>query len=111
MIDEWTWIEDDFSEYELIPVEEWEYADRFFYLIYDLNGGTDGPANQWAFTDTISDIIPARNGFRFLGWATDAGATAAEYQPGDRINLVADLTLYALWEENDSHDYQFSGFV
>ena len=28
MIDEWTWIEDDFSIYEMLPVEEWEYAGR-----------------------------------------------------------------------------------
>ena len=28
MIDEWTWIEDDFSAYEMIPVEEWELAGR-----------------------------------------------------------------------------------
>ena len=26
MIDEWTWIEEDFSFYEALPVEEWEYA-------------------------------------------------------------------------------------
>ncbi len=30
MIDEWTWIEDDFSKYEQFPVEEWEYAARIF---------------------------------------------------------------------------------
>ena len=111
MIDEWTWIEDDFSEYELIPVEEWEYADRFFYLHYDLNGGTNGPAGQWSFENTISDIVPVRNGFSFLGWAADAGATAAEYLPGDSIDLDADLTLYAVWEESNGHDYRFSGFV
>ena len=29
MIDEWTWIEDDFSKYEMIPVEEWELAERY----------------------------------------------------------------------------------
>ncbi len=28
MIDEWTWIEEDFSFYEVLPVEEWEYAGR-----------------------------------------------------------------------------------
>jgi hypothetical protein len=110
MIDEWTWIEDDFSEYELIPVEEWEYADRFFYLHYNPNGGTDGPSGQWAFEDTISGIVPSRNGFRFLGWATDPGASAAEYQPGDSIDLESDLTLYAVWEEN-GHDWRFSSFV
>lgn len=29
MIDEWTWIEDDFSVYEMIPVEEWELAESY----------------------------------------------------------------------------------
>ena len=111
MIDEWTWIEDDFSEYELIPVEEWEYAARFFYLVYNLNGGTDGPSGQWAFEDTISGIVPSRNGFRFMGWATDSAAAAAEYQPGDTIDLESDLTLYAVWEESGGHDYQFNRFV
>ena len=110
MIDEWTWIEEDFSEYELIPVEEWEYADRFFYLHYDLNGGTDGPAGQWSFADAISDVIPTRSGCRFLGWATDAGAAAAEYLPGDSIRLDADLTLYAVWEESNGHNWN-SGTV
>ena len=110
MIDEWTWIEEDFSEYELIPVEEWEFADRFFYLHYNPNGGTDGPSGQWAFEDTISGIVPTRNGFRFLGWATDPGASAAEYQPGDRIDIDTDLMLYAVWEEN-GHDWRFSSFV
>lgn len=106
MIDEWTWIEEDFSEYELIPVEEWEYADRFFYLVYDPNGGTDGPENQWSFTDTVSDVVPTRSGCRFLGWATDAEAAEAEYQPGDWIDLNADLTLYAVWEGNDGSPAQ-----
>ncbi len=98
MIDEWTWIEDDFSEYEKIPVEEWEYAARFFYLSYDLNGGTEGPTGQWAFDDRIADIVPSRSGFRFLGWAARADAEAAEYLPGDSIYLESDLTLYALWD-------------
>ena len=110
MIDEWTGIEDDFSEYELIPVEEWEYADRFFYLHYDLNGGTNGPEGQWSFDHTIPDTVPARNGYRFLGWAANKGAAAAEYQPGDSIYLDSDLTLYAVWEEI-GHDYRFSRFV
>ncbi len=102
MIDEWTWIEEDFAEYELIPVEEWEYADRFFYLVYDPNGGVNGPENQWSFDYAISEVIPSRNGFTFLGWATAADATEAEYQPGDIIDLDADLTLYAVWDESGS---------
>ena len=111
MIDEWTWIEEDFSEYELIPVEEWEYADRFCYLLYDLKGGKDGPANQWSFEDSVSDVVPVRRGFSFMGWSTDPDAAEAEYRPGDRISLDSDLTLYAVWDESNGHDYQFSSFV
>ena len=102
MIDEWTGIEQDFSEYELIPVEEWEYAGRYDYLKYDLNGGKDGPSNQWCTTDRIwiPQTIPTREGYRFLGWATEKNAVAAEYYPGGFIYPSSDVILYAVWEED-----------
>ncbi len=107
MIDEWTWIEEDFSEYELIPVEEWEYASRFYYLVYDLNGGTDGPENQWSFNDMISVIIPKRQGYQFLGWSTTADGTGTYYRPGKRIIIESDMTLYAVWIKDPSQDYRW----
>ncbi len=110
MIDEWTWIEEDFSEYELIPVEEWEYASRFYYLVYDLNGGTDGPENQWAFDDMIPEIIPKRKGYKFLGWADSAEATVPRYRPGSRISIENDMTLYAVWKPDHSQDYRIKKF-
>ena len=101
MIDEWTAIEQNFSEYELIPVEEWEYAGRYYYLQYDLNGGTDGPPNQWCNIGAswIPDTIPTKEGYRFLGWATEKNAAAAEYSPGGFIYPSSDMSLYAVWEE------------
>ena len=98
MIDEWTYIEEDFSEYEMIPVEEWEYAGRFNYLRFDLMGGTGGPENQW-FADEvwIPDTVPTRSGFQFLGWAASADAAVAVCQPGDIYSADTDITLYAVW--------------
>ncbi|MCR5229195.1 MAG: DUF4838 domain-containing protein [Solobacterium sp.] len=98
MIDEWTYIEEDFAEYEMIPVEEWEYAGRFNYLRFDLMGGTGGPENQW-FADEvwIPDTVPTRSGFQFLGWADSADAAVPVCQPGDIYSADTDITLYAVW--------------
>ena len=107
MISEWTPIEKDFSEYEQIPVEEWEYAGLYYYLQYDLNGGTDGPPNQWCDIGAswIPDTVPTRNGYRFLGWAVDKNAVVAEYYPGGFIYPSSDMFLYAVWEEaSESED-------
>ena len=101
MINEWTSIEQDFSEYERIPIEEWEYAGRFHYLEYDLNGGKDGPLSQWCTIDAIwiPETIPTHEGYRFLGWATEKNAVTAEYFPGSFIYPSSDMILYAVWEK------------
>ena len=100
MINEWTSIEPDFSGYEQIPVEEWECVGRYFYLQYDPNGGTGGPPNQWCNTGPswIPDITPTRSGYRFLGWAAEKNAAAAEYYPGGFITVPSNMFLYAVWE-------------
>lgn len=101
MINEWTGIEEDFAEYEQIPVEEWEYAGRYYYLQYDLCGGTDGPPNQWCNEGAswIPETIPKRKGYLFLGWAAEKDAAAAEYLPGSFIYPSSDMVLYAVWQE------------
>lgn len=101
MIDEWTSIEQNFTEYELIPIEEWEYAGRYYYLQYDLNGGTGGPPNQWCNVGEswIPDTIPTRKGYYFTGWAAEKNATVSEYFSGGFITLSSDTVLYAVWEK------------
>ena len=107
MINEWVGIEKDFAEYEQIPVEEWEYAGRYYYLQYDLRGGTDGPPNQWCNVGAswIPETIPTRKGYRFLGWASNKDEKAAEYPAGSFIYPTSDMTLYAVWEKaSESED-------
>ncbi len=51
----------------------------------------------------LSATIPKRAGYTFLGWATKASATKASFNPGVRLCLPDDITLYAVWE--GEHDY------
>lgn len=106
MIDEWTSIEQDFVQYEQIPVEEWEYVGRYYYLQYDMNGGTGGPPNQWCNIGEswIPDIAPTRKGYRFLGWTTEKNSKNAEYFPGGFITPSSDMFLYAVWEKSEDSE-------
>ena len=91
----------------------WEENTSTFTLSYDANDTDDAsniPDDQTCTisgTETscsinISDTTPARTGYTFLGWANDASATTATYQPGAEITLTADKTIYAVWEENST---------
>ena len=49
---------------------------------------------------SISDEIPSRDGYNFLGWSTSK--TAGTYTPGGAISITAATTLYAVWQQNTS---------
>lgn len=51
---------------------------------------------------TISDNVPTRNGYTFLGWSSVSGATTVEskYKAGSTYNDKKDLILYAVWKKN-----------
>lgn len=76
------------------------------YLGYDANNGTNAPDGSSAeivagnsATFTISDSVPTRTGYNFLGWATNKDATSAEYSSGGRITISSNTTLYAVWKK------------
>lgn len=71
-----------------------------YTLSYDMNGGIGSAASQNAFGNadfTVTSTAPRKNGYDFLGWSTDAKATAAQYTAGDKITLKENTTLYAVW--------------
>ena len=45
----------------------------------------------------VSARIPVREGFTFLWWNTNSGATVASFQPGDTFTATVNTTLYAIW--------------
>ncbi len=88
-----------------------------YEIVYNPNGGTGGPkTNSGLCTGCLSDDTahggkshgmdfklsseqPAREGYIFMGWATEPDALVADYQPGDSYSVNEPLTLYALWEK------------
>lgn len=84
------------------PVTAYTYA-----LYFDANGGTligASPVTQTTTGTTYSFPVTAtatRDGYNFLGWATEKTATAATYPANSTITLTANypiITLYAVWE-------------
>ena len=72
-----------------------------YTVSYNANGGTGAPASQTkthGITLELSDKIPARDGYNFLGWSTSASGEV-EYAPGDSYTKNESVTLYAVWEE------------
>ena len=73
-----------------------------FTLTYDANGGSGGPAKQTGSGNTvIPSSVPEKSNCTFKGWAETQDASSAKYQPGDTVVLNKDLTLYAVWQNND----------
>ncbi len=84
-----------------------------YTVSYDANGGSDAPSDQTKYEDvdlTLSYIEPTRNQHTFLGWATSASATSADYSSGDTYSDNADITLYAVWQE-DNYEFSISGLT
>ena len=83
-----------------------------YTLTYDANGGvlTGAPSatettKKTSFTFKVTDAIPTRDGYTFLGWAKDKNATTATFVAGDDYTMTSantSETLYAVWQK--AHD-------
>ena len=84
----------------------WAYTSdliQTYTVSYNANGGTGAPGNQTKTNDialTLSTTVPSKTGYSFLGWATNASATSAQYAPGGVYTENASVTLYAVWKAN-----------
>ncbi len=77
---------------------------KTYTVSYNANGGTGAPASQTKTHGTaltLSNTIPTRTGYTFLGWSTSSTATSATYSAGSSFTTNANTTLYAVWKEND----------
>ena len=75
-----------------------------YYVSYNANGGSAAPAQQikWHHKTSLvlTESMPNRTNFEFLGWAESADASFPAYGPGDLYQENKDVTFYAVWKEN-----------
>lgn len=75
-----------------------------YTVSFNANGGTNAPESfvkLHGTPATISTQVPSRTGYAFVGWATSANATEAEYQPVEYYYANSAATLYAVWSKTE----------
>ena len=72
-----------------------------YTVSYNDNGGTGAPGNQtktYGVDLKLSNTVPTRTNYNFLGWATSASATSPQYAAGGTYSANSGVTLYAVWQ-------------
>ena len=74
-------------------------------ITFDANGGSITTATQTVTAGektalkSATELGLSRTNYAFVGWATKADATEAEYNDAAEVTLSDNLTLYAIWNE------------
>ena len=100
IMDGWVWV-------EVRPVGDTP-AEKLL-LTYDANYGSNPETKSIGYeagdTVIIKDDLFGRRNYTFVEWNTDPDGDGKSYDPGDRLEMDEDLTLYAQWKRvNDEDD-------
>lgn len=74
-----------------------------YTISFNANGGTGAPNSQtktYGQALTLPSTVPTRASYAFAGWATSASGEVV-YQAGSQYTNNADVTLYAVWVQED----------
>ena len=78
-----------------------QWTANTYTVAYNANGGSGAPSSQtktYGVSLTLSNTVPTRTNYNFLGWAASSSATTATYAAGGSYTSNASITLYAVWE-------------
>ena len=95
-------------------LSQWGYISKFsgndallsttvhagYMIAYYANGGDSAPEEQIKNPGeaiTLSETIPMREGYKFLGWKAYTRTGEVTYQPGDAYTVDEDIYLIAMW--------------
>lgn len=75
-----------------------------YTVTYNVNGHGTCDTSSWTQTSagqsTTLPTVTANSGYTFLGWATSNSATTAAYTSGANYTPTANITLYAVYQQN-----------
>ena len=79
-----------------------------FTVNFDAMGGSNAPesltevSTENEYTFTVSDAVPTREGYNFVGWSTNSSLLPPYLKAGDTVTVSESdsyaITLYAVWE-------------
>ena len=73
---------------------------KLYKITYNANGGTNTPKETIGNGEVnITDVIPTKDGYRFMGWTPNLEFTYNPFVPGEKYELTKDMTFYAIWEK------------
>ena len=76
-----------------------------YTVSYDACGGSGAPEAQTQVIGepvAVSSTVPSWEGYTFLGWTEEAQGKFASYNAGSVLNAYQNITLYAVWKQNDA---------
>lgn len=71
-----------------------------YEIVYDAGESLVSPLptkKQFGVATNITDEVPSRKGYLFLGWSKTKNATEPDYFSGDSYESDSSITLYAVW--------------
>lgn len=105
--------EGDYEDYvsqvpEIVGVVEQRYQ-----IVYRGNGGIGAGATvsvRFSEGHVVLGNVFSRDGFEFVGWSRDGAARVAEFNPGDNISGLTNVSggvvgLYAIWRRDVTVDF------
>ena len=86
-----------------------------YKLVYDSLGGSKVGNTVVLTTENtakVTNSVPFKEGFNFLGWNTAKDGNGLSYEAGDEITLeTEEVTLYAIWEDTSTVSYKIDSYV
>ena len=87
---------------------------RYTVTFYKNYEGADPASFSFYCEEGKFSTLPTqlREGYKFLGWAKTADATAPEYAGGGSVKVESNIAFYALWQKVESFKVTFdAGFI
>ena len=83
-----------------------------YKVTYYANGGSGAPSPQTKIHGVslwLSDTVPTRSGYTFVGWGTSSTDTTPLAQPGEEFTRNGDRDYYAIWKKTITLTYNANG--